>query len=368
MKKIIIFYPFADTFGGIERIIISFISSINKRKINYEVVCFRSSIKWKKYNNEKSINLKILGGTSIIDRVIKFRNYYKQANCIGKILCFGEKGTFFAYLSGLKNFTVHYTDPPQLNSRYIESKNFFSTLKRKLALKVCNLGLLNSKSIIVTTKKNRHDIKKIFNVSSKVVYPAGFNFYKKKKFPVKTLFKNDKINLLSIGRLSPNRNIDWLIDLINFCKLNEKILYKKLMLNIVGDGEKKNTIINLVKQYNLQDKIKFYFTADDYITKKILLKSDIFLLPAVQGYGLPALEALYMNIPVVSNQYSRISEILKKNPWVSLTKNHKKDFIKKSIIHIKNMKLKLPNYKILYKLPTEESFSTDVGKICGWWK
>ena len=368
MKKIIIFYPFVDAFGGIERNIISFISSINKRKINYEVVCFRNSINWKKYNNKKSINIKILGGINIIDRIIKFKNYSKKANPIGKILCFGEKGSFFAYLSGIKNFTVHYTDPPQLSLNFLENKNFLISLKRKLALKICNLGLLRCRSIIVTTKKNRKDIKKIFNVSSKVIYSAGYNFYKKKKYPVKTLFKGDKINLLSIGRLSPNRNIDWLIDFINYCKLNEKKLFRKLTLNIIGDGEERIKILSLVNKYKLQNKVKFYFIANDNLTKKILLKSDIFLLPAVQGYGLPALEALYVNIPVVSNHYSRISEILKNNPWVSLTKNHKKDFIRKSLIHIKAMKLKLPNYEILRKLPTEESFSSNVARVCGWWK
>ena len=136
MKKIIIFYPFVDAFGGIERNIISFISSINKRKINYEVVCFRNLINWKKYNNKKSINIKILGGINIIDRIIKFKNYSKKANPIGKILCFGEKGSFFAYLAGIKNFTVHYTDPPQLSLNFLESKNFLISLKRKLALKI----------------------------------------------------------------------------------------------------------------------------------------------------------------------------------------------------------------------------------------
>ena len=101
--------------------------------------------------------------------------------------------------------------------------------------------------------------------------------------------------------------------------------------------------------------------------QKTLLKSDIFLIPAVQGYGLPALEALYLNIPVVLNKSSRISEILKNNPWVQITKNNEKNFIKNSIVHIKKMKSNLPKYAFLKNLPTEESFCSDVGKICKWW-
>ncbi len=367
MKQILIFYPYIDAFGGIERNIISFVSSIEKRNIDYRIICFRNSINWRKYNRNKPIKIKILGGKNHLDCIIKLRNYCKKKNPLGKVLCFGEKGSFFAYLSGLNNFAIHYTDPPQVNFEFLSKKNFFKSLQRKFALKICNLGLLKSKCVIVTTKKNKLNIKKIFNVNAKVVYSAGYTFHKIKKFPVKKLFKNKTINLLSVGRLSINRNIDWLIHLINFCKINEKDLYDKIKLNIVGDGEQKNEIVSLVNKYKIKNKVKFNFVASDAQTKKILLNTDIFLLPAVQGYGLPALEALYLNIPVVINHYSRISEILKNNPWVSLTKNNKKDFINKSINHIKLMSLKLPNYNFLKNLPTEESFSSNVAKICRWW-
>ena len=98
---------------------------------------------------------------------------------------------------------------------------------------------------------------------------------------------------------------------------------------------------------------------------KNFIKIRYFLIPAVQGYGLPALEALYLNIPVVLNKSSRISEILKNNPWVQITKNNEKNFIKFNCSY-KKMKSNLPKY-VFKNLPTEE-FLFDVGKIREkWW-
>ena len=41
-------------------------------------------------------------------------------------------------------------------------------------------------------------------------------------------------------------------------------------------------------------------------------------MPAVQGYGLPALEALARGVPVVLHRESGVSEILRGTPWAEI--------------------------------------------------
>jgi len=91
------------------------------------------------------------------------------------------------------------------------------------------------------------------------------------------------------------------------------------------------------------------------------------LIPAVQGYGLPALEFLYCGIPIVINKASRISEILKKNPWVTISKNDKNNFFMNTIKMINKFSKSMPKNNFLDKLPSSKKWTHDIGKVCQWW-
>ena len=68
---------------------------------------------------------------------------------------------------------------------------------------------------------------------------------------------------------------------------------------------------------------------------KNFIKIRYFFNSSSQGYRL-SFEALYLNIPVVLNKSSRISEILKNNPWVQITKNNEKFYKKFNCSYKKN--------------------------------
>src|SRR6185295_13924495 len=47
-------------------------------------------------------------------------------------------------------------------------------------------------------------------------------------------------------------------------------------------------------------------------------RAELFIMPAQQGYGLPALEALERGIPAIVHKDSGVSEILNGSPWAEL--------------------------------------------------
>ena len=98
----------------------------------------------------------------------------------------------------------------------------------------------------------------------------------------------------------------------------------------------------------------------------MLSQSHFALIPAVQGYGITVLESLIKKNPLIINKATRISEILKNNPWVSISKNNKKDFITKMIDHIDKLHLKLANESFLKKLPSQNEWSTKIFQYCKW--
>ena len=93
--------------------------------------------------------------------------------------------------------------------------------------------------------------------------------------------KDDEILLGHIGRFSEQKNHKFLINIFN--ELNKKSPNKyKLML--VGEGETKEEIINLINEYKLNDRIIDAKVRND--TYKLYQAFDIFLLPSLHE-GLP---------------------------------------------------------------------------------
>ena len=120
------------------------------------------------------------------------------------------------YLTCIKKFDVFYPDTPKINFALNNSRNIFFNFKRKIDLAICKLALKKAQNTIVISNFSKKDLKEIFEINALTVYPGSHNFLNRKIFPKKTLFIKNRINLISVGRLSINRNIEWLINLIYF--------------------------------------------------------------------------------------------------------------------------------------------------------
>ena len=368
MEKIIIFYPHIQAFGGIERNIIGTIKEIERKKKKHVLVCFEDKININKFYNK--INIKVIKGNNLFTKILVLKEFIKSHESKGNAFMWGGKASMYAYLANIKNYSIYYPDPPTLNKECNNhiSLNLLNYIKKKTSMQLIKLGLKYANLRLTTTNKNKRDLERSFNLNFKVVYEGGYKVLNKNKFPIKKIFNKKKINLLTVGRLSSNRNVEWLIDFFDHLKQKRfSNIYKSSTLIICGTGEKSIILKSKVKSLNLEKKIIFKNFVSDKTLNNFYLKSDLTLIPAVQGYGLPVLESLLYNIPVVLNKNSRISEILTKNPWVKISKNDKKDFFKKIILAISYFKKNTPDYSHLAKLPTQQKWAYQIGNLHGWW-
>ena len=106
----------------------------------------------------------------------------------------------------------------------------------------------------------------------------------------------DKKIILSVGRLTKQKNFKYLInELNNFLKEN-----KNYILIILGDGEEKKELKNLINKLNLNDKV-FLLGFKDY-PLSYMLKADIFVLSSLwEEVGFVIVEAALSNLLVVSS-------------------------------------------------------------------
>lgn len=136
------------------------------------------------------------------------------------------------------------------------------------------------------------DAKKYFpkklQEKSKIIY----NQVDEKFFEVN---RDDGDYLLSIGRLSPQKNQMLLINA--FEKVNEKYPNEKLL--IYGDGELKENLTDIINEKGLEDKIFLMGSTND--VPKVLSKAKIFILSSdYEGMPNTLLESMAVGVPSIS--------------------------------------------------------------------
>ena len=90
-----------------------------------------------------------------------------------------------------------------------------------------------------------------------------------------------------------------------FALVNEKIPSK---LIFAGDGPERNNLERLVRELNLCGRVIFVGKVSD--TSHVLEISDLFILPSeTESFGLAALEAMAVGVPVISSNTGGIPEV-----------------------------------------------------------
>jgi len=114
--------------------------------------------------------------------------------------------------------------------------------------------------------------------------------------------------IVSIGRLAKVKNYELLIKAYNYAFKNMNLKHK---LVLVGDGELRKDLEELVRKYKLEDQVRFTGGLEN--PYPWLMNADLFITTSFsEGLGMTVLEALACNVKVVSTKSEGgVKEILK---------------------------------------------------------
>jgi N-acetyl-alpha-D-glucosaminyl L-malate synthase BshA len=109
-----------------------------------------------------------------------------------------------------------------------------------------------------------------------------------------------------VCHISNFRKVKRVDDVVRVFALLNKTIPSKLIL--VGDGPERYLCERLCREFNLCDKVIFLGKVRD--TTHVLEIADVFLLPSeTESFGLAALEAMAVGVPVISSNTGGIPEV-----------------------------------------------------------
>lgn len=160
----------------------------------------------------------------------------------------------------------------------------------------------------------------------------------------------DALVLGNVGRFTKQKNHQFLIEIFK----KELKINPNTYLVLVGDGEEKNSIIKLLKNAELFDKVKIFSNRND--VNAILATFDYFVFPSLyEGLPVSLLEAQSMNLKcLVSNNICKESvasnnvvqlDLSSVDEWVNQIQNFKPNIL--PINKINNFRIEIIINKLL---------------------
>lgn len=302
IKKEILFFSVSPSFGGVEKVLINYCNNINKKEYRITVLTW--------YYCEK---IKINLNKDIEYRYIFNRNEFKGISriiryCPAKLL-----HMFFIR----KKYDIEIAFQEGIPHKIISGA-------KKNVKTICWFHT-NSDNYDIDFKlyKTRNNVEKIINKYTKIFFVSKYNMNwnnsrynfdknrqmilynpinieeikSKAKIEDNELIDTTQVNLIIISRLSPEKNLEKIIDIVINLR-NEGL--NNFSMRIIGEGSEYEKLKNIITNKGADRYIRMIgFRNNPY---SLLNKSDLLICTsgAIESFSLVVAEAMVLNIPVLS--------------------------------------------------------------------
>lgn len=169
---------------------------------------------------------------------------------------------------------------------------------------------INKSDIVTSVSENlRQETLKLFNITNEIEVIPNFIELNKNiddsSIPCyRSVIANEDERVVT--HISNFRKVKRIPDVIKiFHKIQQEIPAKLMM---VGDGPEREKAERLCQELGIQEKVIFFGNSNEI--DRILSYSDLFLLPSeTESFGLAALEAMALSVPVISSNSGGLPEV-----------------------------------------------------------
>lgn len=216
------------------------------------------------------------------------------------ILCLGWSGKQYGVIHD-----INFVHMPQV-LKY-SNRKYYNHFFPKYANKASRIGTVSqySKNDIVNTFKiNEQKVDVLYNGINSFYHPIS----ERDAINIKLQFTEGHDYFVFIGTLSPRKNMDRLMKAYNlYRKANGNS--KKLII-AGGNMYKANELFALQNQLDYGKDIIFTGRLTDNMLNQVLgAASAMVFVPLFEGFGIPIIEAMQCNVPVIASNVSSVPEV-----------------------------------------------------------
>lgn len=280
-RKIFLLLPSLSG-GGAEKIMLLLLKNLNKELFDVKLVLQREEGEFLDKIESKK-DLIVLNSQGKVEMFSKLKTLLKKENPDVLLSSISRLNLLLAIIIPFMPKGIKYI-AREANIISLLDKSIKDSILRKLFYN-------NFDKVIAQSNDMRKDILQSTNVVQEKVLIIN-NPVEKIEFINKKLNNNVK-KLIAVGRLEHQKGFDLLLRAISLVKI------ENISLDIIGNGSKEKELKKLVKELNLNNKIKFLGFKKDVI--EYIKQSDVFILSSrFEGFPNVVLEAHACGKPVVA--------------------------------------------------------------------
>ena len=207
----------------------------------------------------------------------------------------------------------------------------FKNIKSRILLIIA--GMLN-KVILIVSKAMKNDCIQLNLPKKKLItIYDGVNFIEFNPEGKKYYNYDRAIEILHIGRFSYEKAHNLIIETCKMLRDNNI----KFHLTLIGIGPLKKQIIELVRNYKLENLISLVGWVEHKIIPNYMLKSDLFILPSItEGLPISVIEAVSMKLPIIMTNVGGMPELANKDGCILIDKNNKESLYNAILYYYNN--------------------------------
>jgi glycosyltransferase involved in cell wall biosynthesis len=354
-----------EQFGGAERSALALLDWLHRRGLPGHVVTYADRCGVAAFA-ARPIQVIELRATGAPRRIAALGRYFRgRPERAPRPLLSGYQPALHATLAGMSGFHDLMHDTPSLFDDPAK-RTLRSSLRLAVTNRIVGHGLRSGGNTIVTSEYLREECRKNFGIAAHIVRMGGMSAPAHSGFQPRPF--TGELRMLSVCRIEANKRIDWMLRALSKLEAASPPLSQRAnwRLDVAGKGPLLEPLRQLAASLGLANRVQFQGFVSDAELEALYDSAHLFLMPAVQGYGIPAMESLQRGIPVLLHRDSGVSDILQNTPWATIITGGEDqmaaalDASIRGVVEGLHLRVPLP------PLPTQDSWAEQVAQLCGW--
>ncbi len=360
-EPISIFTGEIEAFGGAERSLLALAKWLAGQGIANEIVTYQDRAGLEQYASHpvKVVQLRPDGGVRAKVRALRRYAAGRGGACF---LASGYQAALHTTLAGVRGFNTLMHDTAALIGD-APGRSLQGRLRVAVSNYAIGFGLRSGGVTLVTSEFLRQECWKDFHVRARIARMGGLATIQFRERPF-----DGQLRIFSVSRVEANKRIDWLLEALAALEREAVPLSSNAEWSFVvaGKGSELEAMRARATALGLAGRVSFRGFVTDAELAELYGSAQLFLMPARQGYGIPAVEALQAGIPVLVHRESGVSDVLLDTPWATVATGGPAEMVTalreaiSSVMAGRSLGWDLP------ALQTEDGWADEVARSCGW--